>query len=282
VVVGAGNAGVDVARTAIRQGATHVTAIDQQQGIPALQDEAREATAEGVTFRMGLNPVRLSATSGLVCETSEGDDTIEIAADLVIFSVGQTVVSDGLEELDLHWSDNGTLLIDAETGQTSHPLIFAAGDMAPTPRTVTDAMGSGRRAAFGVDAALRGKNTAAAMTPPPAGRPWPETHPAPVAVHRSDSSRMRAAAPHLAPPKRGLEDEVVGALDESSARAEARRCMLCGSCASCHTCIDTFGCPAFIAVGTKVEIDPTLCVGCGDCATFCPNGAIQEEMGGVG
>ncbi|MFQ5557174.1 MAG: 4Fe-4S binding protein, partial [Acidimicrobiales bacterium] len=68
--------------------------------------------------------------------------------------------------------------------------------------------------------------------------------------------------------------EVVGVLTDEQARAEAGRCMICGSCGNCSACIDLFGCPAFHVDEGRIEIDPDLCVGCGVCARFCPNDAI--------
>ena len=284
-VVGAGNAGVDVARVAIRAGASRVTVIDQQSQIPALHHEAEAATEEGTLFRMGMRPVRLSAAAGLECVRVEeqGTDnpvsTQKIAADLVIFSVGQAVDKRALDDLDLEWTDGGTLHIDPESGRTSHPRLFAAGDMAPVARTVVEAMASGCRAAWGIDAMIRGKEQANRLTPPPPPGQWSLAQLAPPPLKRIDSTQ-RALIPTLNPDPRDSSAEIVGALDEPAARAEARRCMLCGSCASCRVCIDTFGCPAFISVGPKVQIDPDQCTGCGDCAILCPNGAIRPIAGG--
>ena len=48
------------------------------------------------------------------------------------------------------------------------------------------------------------------------------------------------------------------------------------TCRSCKKCMK-FGCPAISIHGTKAEIDPTLCVGCGVCQQVCPFGAFEEE-----
>ena len=73
----------------------------------------------------------------------------------------------------------------------------------------------------------------------------------------------------------GEPEEVIGTLTEVDARAEAARCMICGTCGNCSACIDTFGCPAFVMRDGHVEIDPEACTGCGVCEQFCPNGAIR-------
>ena len=46
-----------------------------------------------------------------------------------------------------------------------------------------------------------------------------------------------------------------------------------GKCITCKMCF-RIGCPAIAMVEGKVEIDPTLCVGCGLCQQLCPKQAI--------
>ena len=45
-------------------------------------------------------------------------------------------------------------------------------------------------------------------------------------------------------------------------------------CIGCRKCINELGCPALSVAGKKVEIDKSLCTGCGLCSQVCPTGAI--------
>ncbi len=47
-------------------------------------------------------------------------------------------------------------------------------------------------------------------------------------------------------------------------------------CINCKKCIKELGCPALIIKDGRVEIDASLCTGCGLCAQVCPVGAIKE------
>lgn len=52
-------------------------------------------------------------------------------------------------------------------------------------------------------------------------------------------------------------------------------------CTYCRVCINTFACPAFVDTGSSVEIDPTVCFGCGACVQVCPYEAIEPQEGSI-
>jgi Pyruvate/2-oxoacid:ferredoxin oxidoreductase delta subunit len=164
----------------------------------------------------------------------------------------------------------GQLLVDPATGQTNHGRIFAGGDATPGPRSVTWAMAAGRRAAWGIDRALRGAAEADRRPPPPGPRPVhtevPLGHPPKVPRNRPRGLSVEERLGGFA--------EVVGCFSETQALAEAARCLACGSCGQCRSCIELLGCPAFFVAEGRVQIDASLCMGCGICAVVCPNRAI--------
>ena len=279
VVIGGGNSAIDAARTALRRGGGSVTIVclEGREHMPAIASEIAAAEEEGVRIldatkvrRLIDGGVEVQRVEALVPGSPDPDDYVVVdgfdltlEADRVILAVGQ---AHGESPLPTE------LTIDEETGRTSHDRVFAAGDVAGGRRTVTDAIAGGLRAAWGIDRVLRGPAEADQRMPPPltpAGPPPPR-----LGVRRVDRT-ARYDPPELDPGERASSFvEVVGVLTEEEARAEAARCMICGLCGNCNACLDLFGCPAFYVSGGLIEIDPALCVACGVCAQFCPNGAI--------
>jgi len=153
---------------------------------------------------------------------------------------------------------------------TGHAGIFAGGDMVPSERTVTVAVGHGKKAARHVDAWLRG----AAYTKPPAHA---------LAQFDTLNTWYYSDAPKTVLPvldavrRQSTFDEVQGGLDESSAQFEARRCLSCGNCFECDNCYGM--CPDNAVIkrgpGRRFEFNYDYCKGCGVCAAECPCGAIE-------
>jgi len=303
LVVGGGNAAVDAARTARRLGAEQVTIAyrRRREEMPALPDDVEAALAEGVTLRAQLQPLSIFRGNrpGLECIATRpgepdasgrqrplpvGGTEAMLEAELIVVAIGQApdpaaFALDG--DLPLARRKDSTLEVDPQSGQTSHPQIFAGGDLVAGERTVTWAMAQGRRAAWAIDRSLRGPVPADRRPPPPLPTPARAVREAwPGRITRTDRAD-RQRPPELALDRRVSSfEETVGTLTEEQARAEASRCLVCGLCGNCRSCIDLFGCPAFYMDGDAVQIDPAVCTGCGFCADFCPNGAIQPVDGG--
>ena len=58
-------------------------------------------------------------------------------------------------------------------------------------------------------------------------------------------------------------------------RGKAREVL--DKCNACGVCVKAFGCPAISLSDEKVEIDATLCYGCGVCEKVCPFEAIRRK-----
>ncbi len=177
VVIGAGNTAMDCARTARRAGAESVTIIYRRSRaeMPAREEEIKHAAEEGVRFRFLLGPAEFLGDSTLEAvrcnEMVLGDPdqsgrrrpkptgkTEIIQADCAIVALGQTpnpLIRDTTPGLDTApW---GGITVDAETGMTNIPGIFAGGDVVTGSATVISAMGAGRIAAKGIEKYIRDK-----------------------------------------------------------------------------------------------------------------------------
>ncbi len=172
---------------------------------------------------------------------------------------------------------------------TGYPGMFAGGDMVPAERTVTVAVGHGKKAARHVDAWLRSTDQAGAENDGDHGTGTGSRRPIPLRAELAAFERLNtwyyADAPMTVRPvldlarRRETFDEVVGGLDESNALFEARRCLSCGNCFECDNCYGVCPDNAVIKLGPgqRYEIDLDYCKGCGICANECPCGAIRMD-----
>lgn len=148
-IIGAGNAAMDVARTAIRNGSRQVTCFTPEAKVAASDYEFNYAALEGVRFEYHLKPIEIlddgvifrqvkEAEDGTLQEI-EGSDKV-YPSDSVIIAISQgprnVIVSttSGLE------ANASGLLVADEKGNTSRKGIFASGDVVNGARTVVEAV----------------------------------------------------------------------------------------------------------------------------------------------
>jgi len=297
---------LDVARAARRAGVIDVTvvALESPEEIPADPEEIDEAEREGIRIVYGRGPQRFVG-SGRVT----GLETIAVASvfdaqgrfaptfvpgseeviptDTVILAVGQqadlSLLGHGLER-----TRAGGVQVDAASLRTSHPRIWAGGDVAKGPRNLIDAIADGRRAAASIHAAL-------------GGVPAAEGHEVRVELRRgfrrldSDYDAIpRQAVPATPTERRVGFGEVEIGYDEREARLEGLRCLRCFDnvmlspelCILCGLCVDVCppGCITIaradrVGAGTEQQsvllLDEDLCIRCGLCVNRCPPGALS-------
>jgi glutamate synthase (NADPH/NADH) small chain len=80
-----------------------------------------------------------------------------VPADTVVKAIGQRPRSELFELVGGLEVDGGRLVVDPETGRTSNPKYFAAGDVLSGGATVVEAVRQAKVAARGVHAALGGR-----------------------------------------------------------------------------------------------------------------------------
>jgi 2-oxoacid:acceptor oxidoreductase delta subunit (pyruvate/2-ketoisovalerate family) len=279
VVYGGGDTAMDAARTARRLGAEDAVVVYRRtrDRMPANIDEVHEATEEGVRLQW-LSTVTGAVDGQLTIEKMVLDGTgfpqptgefEDLEADTLVLALGQESDLSLLRTLPAVRTRDGNVAVDRDM-MTDHPGVFAGGDMVAGARTLTDAIGHGKKAAHAIDAWMRG----VAIAHPP--RATLATFDRLNSWYYADAPK--SVRPHLDAARRtSTFDEVVGGLDESTAEFEARRCLSCGNCFQCDNCFGV--CPdnavRKIADGHGYRFDYDYCKGCGLCVQECPCGAID-------
>ncbi len=278
VVYGGGNTAIDVARTAKRLGAAESIIVYRRtrDRMPAHDFEVEEALEEGVMMRW-LSTIKRMDEGNITVEKMELDDNgfpqptgemETLAADSLVLALGQDVDLSLLDGVDGLSFKNGVVEVGPNM-MTGHPGIFAGGDMVPSERTVTVAVGHGKKAARNIDAWLNADVYAPAPKHEVAAfdrlNPW----------YYADAPKTLRPTLEIAR-RRTTFEEVTKGLDETNALYEARRCLSCGNCFECDNCYGVCPDNAVIKLGPgkRFQINYDYCKGCGMCAAECPCGAI--------
>jgi len=303
---------LDVARAAVRAGVLHVTviALESPEEIPADPEEIEEAEAEGITILYRKGPHRFVGEGGRVT----GLETIDVKsvfddqgrfnptflpeteavlpADTVILAVGQTADLDLLGDVEVE-RNRGGLRVEPATLRTSHPRIWAGGDVAHGPRNLIDAIADGKRAAASIHAVATG-------APAPPADPTGDVR---VELRREVGFRRlstgydgieRQAIPATPTERRIGFAEVEVGYDAQGAWIESLRCLRCfdnvmldpSLCILCGLCVDV--CPPNCITIARADhaglggesqsvllLDEDLCIRCGLCVNRCPPGALS-------
>jgi len=281
IVYGGGNTAMDAARMARRLGAEETLIVYRRDRahMPAQAFEADEALSEGVKIKW-LSTIKDIGEASLTVETMRLDESGRpqptgefetLSADSVVLALGQQTDCGFLRNAPgIAFTADDLVIVDSSM-MTGRPGVFAGGDMAPGPRSVTVAVGNGKKAARAIDAFLRG---AAVQTP--AKHPvatfdllhLPIYADAPPSVQSELSVAERLAD--------GFAETTAG-LSEAQARYEAKRCLSCGNCFECDQCYAA--CPEQAIVklgpGRRYLFDYALCTGCAVCFEQCPCHAIE-------
>lgn len=280
VVYGGGNTAVDVARTAKRLGAKEAVIVYRRtrDQMPAHDFEMDEAIEEGVIVNWLTTIKEVGTGDKIVVERMRLNDDgrpeptgeyDELEADTVVMALGQNVDTSFVERLDGVEIIEKTIQVNTQM-MTGHKGVFAGGDMVPSERTVTVAVGHGKHAARCIDAWLQGEVYDAGPRHELADfqklNPWYYAN-APETVQQTlDIARRQTTF-----------GEVLGGLDETNALYEARRCLSCGNCFECDNCYGVCPDNAVIKLGpgNRFKFDYDFCKGCGICVAECPCGAIK-------
>ena len=156
IIIGAGNAAMDVARTAMRHGAHHITCFSLTKKVTASDYEVSYAKLEGIEFRYNKKPLEIFEDGVVFCDLEEAEDgtlteipgtEAKYPADSTIISISQgpcTTITDSTTGLQVN--PRG-LFVTNEVGETTRPGVFASGDAVKGARTVVEAVAYSKKVA---------------------------------------------------------------------------------------------------------------------------------------
>jgi formate dehydrogenase beta subunit len=297
-VVGGGNVAMDTARAAVRLGASKVSILYRRSRaeMPAGPDEIEQALEEGVETMFLVAPTKMKRENGrlsVTCVKMElgepdaggrrrpvpiEDSEFNMEFDTLITAIGQAPQIS--EDFRLRIGKGSTIQVDPVTLTTNRTGVFAGGDAVTGPATVTQALASGRQAAFRIDDYLRHRY-------PLVDKEAEETLSGELLPKTIEMIRKieRLEPPLLPPEARAKEFKAVELIyNWEAAVDEARRCLRCGmgaeilfqdKCAACLTCLRV--CPyhvPYLDEGGTIQIPADQCQACGICVAECPAKAI--------
>jgi len=252
VVVGGGSTAMDAARSALRSGADPVTVVYRRGfgEMPAQAEEVEAARAEGIDFRIGTQILEVLATNGTashlrVSEQAptgaiEGGRAVwasvpgseaTIEATTILVAVGEEPDPSILPEgAGIEVSSFAGIVADPRTLSTGHAGVFAGGDVVSGPKTIIDAVASGRRAAAAIHEYLSGARDGEAEIMATVRYRTPAE--ASLTLDLEPRPRARMPLPVYQP---GSFRADQAGFDAETAEAEASRCFRCDAVYRCST-----------------------------------------------
>jgi NADH-quinone oxidoreductase subunit F len=238
-IIGGGNAAIDSARTVMRMGAqATILYRRERQDMPAIDEEIQAAEDEGVRFVFLAAPHRIlggadgSVKAIEIVKTRLGeydksgrrrpmptDEVQRFECDSVILAVGETFDQDFCRASGLELKEEGTIIVDRFTYETSRPNFYAGGDVITGASNVSNAMSCGKQAAQKMDERLMGEQRWE--------RIFPDFEYSRTAPGEPSLSRRHAAHDLPAALRVRSQQEVVAGLDPKEALEECRRCLRC-------------------------------------------------------
>ena len=271
VVIGGGNAAIDVARAALRltKGSVNMYCLEKDEEMPTVPDEKNAGIADGVVINNSWAPkailgeggkvtgielmrcVSVRDASGKFAPVYDENETITVPCSNVLVAIGQrSVYGDVLAGTAAETADGRLIAHDAVTFQSNEPDIFVGGDCATGPKYTIDAIATGREGAVSIH---RFVNKGQTLTIHRNTREFKEVNKDDIVLPTEKIKKPARAAVAIDSKKvRTMQDDRV-TFTEEQIRSEASRCLSCG----------------------RSVVDPNKCIGCGICTTKCEFDAIH-------
>ena len=270
VVIGGGNIGADVARTALRCGAEKVSlyCLEDYDSMPMGVEDRTECEEDGIEIHAGWGQTEILAENGkcsgirfrkcLSVRNAEGrfaptfDDntTEEVPCDMVLYCIGQKVDWKGLlTGTAVELNPNGTAKADPVTYQTAEQDIFVGGDVYTGQKFAIDAIAAGKQGAVSLHRWVQD----ATLTIGRDKREFIELDKNNLLLEEASyDNTPRQRIGYNETLRKTFKDGRV-AFTEEQVKAETARCLGCGASV----------------------VDPNKCIGCGICTTRCAFDAIH-------
>ena len=270
VVIGGGNIGADVARTALRCGAEKVSlyCLEDYDSMPMGVEDRTECEEDGIEIHAGWGQTEILAENGkcsgirfrkcLSVRNAEGrfaptfDDntTEEVPCDKVLYCIGQRVDWKGLlTGTAVELNPNGTAKADPVTYQTAEPDLFVGGDVYTGQKFAIDAIAAGKQGAVSLHRWVQD----ATLTIGRDKREFIELDKNNLLLEEASyDNTPRQRIGYNETLRKTFKDGRV-AFTEEQVKAETARCLGCGASV----------------------VDPNKCIGCGVCTTRCAFDAIH-------
>ena len=270
VVIGGGNIGADVARTALRCGAEKVSlyCLEDYDSMPMGVEDRTECEEDGIEIHAGWGQTEILAENGrcsgirfrkcLSVRNAEGrfaptfDDntTEEVPCDMVLYCIGQKVDWKGLlTGTAVELNPNGTAKADPVTYQTAEPDLFVGGDVYTGQKFAIDAIAAGKQGAVSLHRWVQD----ATLTIGRDKREFIELDKNNLLLDEASyDNTPRQRIGYNETLRKTFKDGRV-AFTEEQVKAETARCLGCGASV----------------------VDPNKCIGCGICTTRCAFDAIH-------
>jgi heterodisulfide reductase subunit A-like polyferredoxin len=270
IVIGGGNVAVDVALTAKRVGADDVTLVclEKRHEMPAWDYEIAEALEEGVKIVNSLGPKRFLGKDGqatgvefMRCTSVfdenkafnpryDENDLTALDAETVIVAIGQAADLSFAEKEGII-TRRGGLENDPMTHQTPVEGLFIGGDVSYGPKSVVEAVESGKKAAESIHRYINGLDIKKGRE-----EDWSYLKPDIEGEEKRHRISMRSSS--LDTREENFNEIALGfSVDES--RNEADRCLKCGICSECYQCVDA--CLAGAVNHNMLPVERTVDVG---------------------
>lgn len=272
VVIGGGNVAVDVARTALRAGASSVSmyCLETRETMPAAGDEIEEAEQEGIGICNSWGPKEILTENGRVTgvvfkkcvsvfdesgrfhPVYDEEQLLTVECEAVLVAIGQSVRwGELLAGTKAEFNRNGTVKADPVTYQTAEPDIFVGGDVYTGPKFAIDAIAAGKEGCVSIH---RFVHPGQSLTIGRNLRQFSELDKDNLQLDPETFDNAKRQMPgRKSPDGNNNFRDLRSTFTEEQVRAEAGRCLGCGA----------------------TVVDPNKCIGCGVCTTKCEFDAIH-------